>query len=281
MTLMAEFINPRSASPLQAPPKPQEPEIPPRYRPQEFPAPPPKRKSSKWLIILLVILAFGGVAAVAWQEYSNRDAQTAPEVVLDQPLEKEESEDESPKDIPDAPGTKTYENGFLGVEFSYPETWTAMEGVNGESVRITSPEFAYTTIDNSQVQGMFKIYVRKGARSIDGKYIGRGYAIEKSETLRYENPTASQRPDTYLSLFGLDEPTNFAYFFIAGNFELEKGDTLGPTYGQEPDTYIIAGGYSQADHTDDLQTNLMSPAYVKGSNAYKQARSILQSMRLR
>jgi hypothetical protein len=148
-------------------------------------------------------------------------------------------------------------------------------------VRLESPDFSYQTTSKGTVTGNFRIYIRKGARTVDGKYIGRGYAFQPSEKLVYAQPALGQRADTYLSLFGLDTPDNFAFFLIAGNYNLNKGDTLGPDYGKEIDTYIIAGGFSAKDQKDDLATNPVSTEMVKISNAYKQAQVILKSLQLR
>ena len=40
---------------------------------------------------------------------------------------------------------------------------------------------------------------------------------------------------------------------------LQKGDTLGPNYGREQGTFIIACGFSSKDLKDDLATNPVSP----------------------
>ena len=48
---------------------------------------------------------------------------------------------------------------------------------------------------------------------------------------------------------------NFAYFLVAGNFNLKKGDSLGPSYGKEANTFLVTGGYSARDLTDDFATN--------------------------
>ncbi len=236
----------------------------------------PVKKSNKKLLVLvivglltvmLVVYFFtNGKKSTKSTATSNTVAQTAPVV--------------AEKDVENSTETKEYENGFLGVKLSYPSNWTATDAP-GNGIRVESPNFSYQTLDKGKVTGNFRIYIRKGARSQESKYIGRGYAIEPSETLTYLKPALGQRPETLLTLFGLDTPDNFAYFLIAGNYTLAKGDTLGPDYGKEPETHIIVGGFSAKELEDDMATNTVSTELIKTSNAYKQAIEILKSLQLR
>lgn len=235
----------------------------------------PANKRKKYPIIVLFVLLLAGLGLAAYKIGSRKPAtQTAP-------AGQSENKTVSEKDVPDAPDTKAYENGFLGVKLSYPSNWTATESANKDAVRFESPEFRYQTLSQGEVTGNFRVYLRKGARDVDGKYIGRGYAMQPSEKLVYAQPAVGQRPDTFLSLFGLDTPDNFAFFLIAGNYNLVKGDTLGPTYGKELETYIITGGFASKELKDDLATNPVAPELVTTSNAYKQALDILKSLQLR
>ena len=67
---------------------------------------------------------------------------------------------------------------------------------------------------------------------------------------------------------------------VAGNFQLNKGDTLGPDYGKEPETFIVTGGYSSSVLTDDLATNKVPLDSYRQTNAYKQAIAIIKSLKL-
>jgi hypothetical protein len=181
-------------------------------------------------------------------------------------------------DLPSVSGTKTFNSSSLGIELTYPVGWTTTEASGG--VRIESPEFGYTTGIQGTIKGNFRVYIRKGARDVDSKYIGRGVAIKSSEKLAYTAPTSVQRKETNLSFFGLDNPDQFAYFLVAGNFNLNKGDSLGPNYGKESDTVIVTGGYSSKTLTDDFATNQVSADTFQQTNAYKQAIDILKSLKL-
>ncbi len=274
MYIMAEYTESSFKTPVQADDNPPQRIVP------DYPGKPGPRRSKKPLFIGLCIVLLAGLAFGGWKLFGSKKP-------LQQSTSKPSGQNESNqpsqtlnKDVPEAGGTKEYESGFLGVKVTYPDNWTATESENRDSVRIESPAFSYQTVDKGQVSGSFRIYIRKGARAEDSKYIGRGYAIKDSEKLTYSKPSLDQRKETNLSLFGLDKPTNFAFFLIAGNYSLKKGDTLGPNYGKEAETFIIAGGYSAKDLKDDLATNQVSPEMIESSSAYKQAIDILKSLQL-
>lgn len=236
---------------------------------------PVKKRSKKLLIVMLLglIILLGGIYVLSnenkkksiTQNKSNNISQTT--VVP------------AKKDVNDITETKIFENGFLGIKLTIPVSWNSTETENN-GVRIESPEFRYKTLTKGEVMGNFRINIRMSARVQDSKYIGRGYATQPSENLIYSKPALGQRANTFLTKFGLDTPDNFAYFLIAGNYNLTKGDTLGPDYGKEPDTYIISGGFSSKDLTDDFATNQVSIDFTKTSNAYKQAVDILKTLQL-
>jgi len=254
--------------------------------PLELPGgvPPIKRSSYKLptghgrrkkLVIGLVIVVLGGLGFGGWkvlQKHSQSQTTTNK-----QPAETKQATTKS-SDVPTTSELKSFKSIDLGLELAYPNTWTVNETAGG--VRLTSPDFSYPTTNKGNADGNFRVYIRKGARGIDSTYIGRGVAIKPSEKLIYDQPAADQRKDTLVSFFGLDTPDYFAYFFVAGNFELKPGDTLGPDYGKEPETFIVAGGYSATSMTDDLETNKVPLGTFVQTNAYKQAIGIIKSLKL-
>ncbi|HSX23702.1 MAG TPA: hypothetical protein VLE74_01250 [Candidatus Saccharimonadales bacterium] len=240
-----------------------------------------KRLAGKKLMVFIpvVVIVLSAAGFGVWKLFGSKKSATVASKSASQPQLSAEGTPPG-QDVPDTTKTQTYENGYLGVKLTYPSTWTATESDTKDSVRLESSSFSYATVGKGSVSGYFRIYIRKGARDVDSKYIGRGYAIQPSEKLTYTQPAAGQRADTNLSLFGLDTPDNFAFFMIAGNFSLKKGDSLGPNYGKEAETFIIAGGFSSKDLKDDLATNPVAPELLQSSNAYKQAVDILKSLQL-
>ncbi len=225
--------------------------------------------------VVLAAMIFGGIKLLGNKKPAENTTASTPQT------EQIASDDASENDVPDTDKTSAYENGFLGIKLTHPETWIATESETQDSVRLESPAFNYLTTDSKDVSGNFRIYVRKGARPADSKFIGRGVALQPSEKLTYTKPAVGQRTETNLTLFGIDTSDNFALFLIAGNYSLNKGDTLGPNYGKEAETYIIGGGFSSKELKDDLATNAVAPELLKSSNAYKQALEILKSLQLR
>ena len=245
-------------------------------RSQDIPPSPhdPKPKSKKPLVIVLIVLVLSA-AGIATVVFLRKDSAPSEQLLnqSNQTTEKVEFE------VSAAQGTKTYTNDRMRLSIDYPENWTVTE--QGNVTLIESQDFTYNTVSKGEVTGNFRIYIRQGAQSADSAYFGKGYAIVPSEKLIYSKPTTNQRKETFLSSFGLDTTDNFAYFLIAGNFELAKGDTLGPNYGKEPETYIIAGGYSSKDMKEGLETNQVPVDEYQESTAYKQAVEALKTIQIK
>lgn len=241
--------------------------------------PKPKKPWKKILIIVLVVIVLVALAFGGYRLFFSSDKQSsspAPQssVVTPKPTS-------NTTDIPGSTSTKEYENGFLGVTFVYPTNWKVTESENQDDIRVESPEFTYATVDKGNVKGYFRLYVRKGARDSETKYIGKGFAIAPSVKLVYSKPAAGQRTETLLTNFGIDDPSNFGFFMIAGNFDLKKGDSLGPSYGTERETYIIGGGYTTKALTDPLATNQVPVNNFQQTNSYKQAMEIVKSIQIK
>ncbi len=176
--------------------------------------------------------------------------------------------------------SESYTSNSLRLSFKYPSDWKVNEVDRG--IRVESPNFTFTSKGQGEVNGNFRVYIKKGARSIDGKFLGDGYAVSPSSKLEYSDPANGQRDSTWLTDFGLKTTDNFAYFVVQGNYELKKGATLGPSFAKEADAYLIAGGYSKPDLTDDLDMVLLPvDGDYNQSPQYKTATSIVQSLQLR
>jgi hypothetical protein len=235
---------------------------------------PPKRRRSKKpfaTLLFIIILCALGYGAFKWlgrqkpasqPQTNNTPAVTPPKTTQPQT----------------AAGTKTFTAETQAISFDHPDTWTVVE--KDGAITATSPDFDYQTNEGEQVNGHFKLYLRVSARAVDSKYIGRGIAMQPTETLTYTKPAPSQLKTTRLIFFGYDSTDNFAFFMITNNFNLKKGDTLGPSYGKEATTYIIAGGYATSATKDDLSFQMVSPDSFATTDAYKQALDILKSLQV-
>ncbi len=239
---------------------------------------PPKnlRPPKKFVYAVLGIAVLAGLVFAGWELFGSKNNNQGP---IAQPTAEPQQAVNTNNDVPQATNTKSYESDTIGIKLNHPDTWKVTE--SGGGVRLTSPNFTYQAVDGTEIDGHFRIYIRLGARSVDGKYIGRGVAIKPSEKLKYSDPLPGQRETTLLSSFGLDKTDNFGFFLIAGNFDLKKGDTLGPDYGKEADAFIVSGGYSSYELKDDMATSMMPAESYDQTNAYKQAVGIVQSLQLR
>ena len=234
-----------------------------------------RRRNFKLPLIIMgsiIVLIFAGFGA--WYFLFNK-----PEPSGSQAVEKAPETPKVVSDVPSASAIETYNSTALSISFKHPKTWKISEASGG--VRIESPDFTYRSIGAGDIAGNFRIYIRQGSRNVDGAYIGKGIAIKSSQKLTYTQPAPGQRTDTLLSFFGDNAIDNFSFFLIAGNFQLNLGDTLGPDYGKEADTYIVAGGYSSSSAVDDLATIPVSTDYYATTNAYKQAVAIIASLQLK
>ena len=252
-----------------------EPSETPAYRPSASKQPRRFPKKLFTTLFIILVLASGGFALWVFVLNKPDSGNNEPTKSAVTQAPKTETKD----DVPDAAATETYNSTALSIGFKYPKTWKVSEAEGG--IRVESPQFNYPAANLGNVDGMFRVYIRQGARKVDGKYIGAGLAIKPSEKLVYTQPAVGQRTDTLLSSFGADSTDIFTFFLIAGNFQLNKNDTLGPNYGSEPDAYIIAGGYTTTAATDDLAMNSVSLDYYSTTKAYKQALGIIGSLQLK
>ncbi len=239
----------------------------------------PRAPYKKIFLSLVFILTLALVAYGGWEFYNQNKATTIKQgsAVQDQSTPAS-TIDQTTNDTPTTTETKTFKASHPRISLTYPSHWVVTENDNG--LRVESPSFKYVTTDTGEVTGNFRIYIRQQARAPDSQYIGDAVAIKPSEKLAYNDPAVGQLPETNLIHFGITRTDHFAYFFIAGNYSLQQNDTLGPNYGKEPQTYIIAGGYSSPELTDDMATHKVSLDYYAKTNAYKQAVEIIKSLQL-
>lgn len=253
------------------------PETPPlRLDDENLPQPPQVKKPfpKGLLVVIVVVVVLAVAAAVGWFLFIRKPAPAStPAPTTDS------STTTSTDDVPQATNTESFTSNPYRITFQYPKTWTVTED-NDNSILIQSQSFTYKTADGQSKNGNFRVYVRKGATTADSEIIGKGVAIEPSQKLTYTKPTPAQRTETNLSLFGLNNTSNFAFLLITGNFNLKKGDTLGPNFGKEIETVIIGGGYSEPSMQPGMATNPVPVNGFQNTNAYKQAIAIIQSFEI-
>lgn len=237
-----------------------------------------RRSPKKFVIIVLVLVVLGALGYVGWSWHAHRKATPAapatPALAAATPTES----DSSATDSPNTSSLQPFQSAQLHLGVSIPSDWKATEKDGG--VTISSPGFTITNSDREQLKGSFTVYMRQGSRTTDGKYIGQGVAIKPTEKMAYAAPGNAQRKETQLTNFGAVTSDHFTFFMITGDYNLQKEGQLGGSYGREPDTYIIVGGFADSKRTDDLAfVNVPLEAYAK-SRAYAQAIAILKSIKI-
>lgn len=263
-----------SQNPNPQPPQPEDDLPVPMLDDEAVPRPPKLKKSPKGLIIVVIIIAVLAAAGIiGWLLFKEPEPATTP------PSTQSTQTTSSTNDVPEASNSETFTSSPYRITFQYPKTWTVTEN-NDNSVLVQSEDFTYKTQSGESKNGNFRVYIRKGATQADSDIIAKGVAMQNSQKLTYTKPTPAQRTETNLSFFGLDTDTNFAFLLITSNYDLKKGDTLGPNFGKEDDTILIGGGYSEPGLEPGMATNTVPPTVFDQTNAYKQAISIIQSMEI-
>ncbi len=241
------------------------------------PGGPGRRWSSrKFVIGFVVAVVLVGAGYALWHQLKNKPSsagQSAP--TASSQMDKKSA---STGDTPANGELKTYKSDLLSLEISHPSDWTVTEK---DGIRVTSPDFTYQTTDKGEVSGNFRVYIRRAARAVDGKYIGNGVATHPSEQLTYTNPGTSQRKTTNLTQFGSATSDHFTFVMITGDYNLKKDDTLGPNYGREPGTYILVGGYGTKAQTDDLDFSNVPLDHIDTKQAYTMGVNIIKSLNLK
>lgn len=245
-------------------------------------------RTSKWWRYPLVGLAslaliVGGFFGMSLLLSDDPETAETPAVIQEDTEEdtptQEEEDQYIEQNIPTEYQLQTTRTTTPRLEFTYPNTWELTEAEGGVTVR--SPEFSFSDSSGAVIEdGYFTVYMRQGARSQDSTYIGAGLASKPSEPLTYSDPALGQREQTSVSFFGTGGRPITDFFLVAGNFSLEPGDTLGPDFASEPDDYLIAGGYSSPELTDDIQMHPVETSFFTGTEAYRQALDIIKALKI-
>lgn len=239
----------------------------------------PKSMIIRRLFFLLLAIALIVVVLIAaWKLIPAKNSGPKP-VQNQQNQAQSTSADPVSLALGDTHLTQIYKSDALSLEFNYPQGWKVSEQDN--SIIVKSPSFDLQDKTGASSPTYFKVYIKKGATDAEGKYLGRGYAIAPSEKLVYTNPAPGQRKTSYLTDFGLDNPDNFAYLVVEGNFNLAKGDTLGPKFASEPDSFLLTGGFATDQQKDGLETVQLPMDSYKQNLAYKTGVQIIQSLQLK
>lgn len=239
----------------------------------------PKNSSSsntkKYLIVALILIVVSSAAGfAAWKLLLAKSNPTAANTVSETENQNEAPAENTLNDL-----TQEYTSDRLLVDIKYPAAWKAEEDA-GEII-VYSPETEVTAANGETVPVEFKVLIKQGADKTDSEYLGRGFAVEKSEPIKYNDPATGQRQKTFVTNFGLDSSDNFAYFIVQGNFNLKKDETLGPDFAGEADAILVSGGFYSKDSEDKTKLISLDPDNYKSDETYLTAIEIVKTLRLR
>jgi hypothetical protein len=261
---------------IQTPPQPQASPQPAPQRPFSYPK--PKRSKAPLILLILVILLIVG-GGVYWffavgpgHKKSSKQNTTA----SSQNTTNNSSQSSSSSE--DASGNKTFKSTKLGLEFTYPGSWTVKENTDKSEIIITSPSVSYAKKDGTTTKGVFTLKMRNGLVPDSMKpTIQNAVAVLPSEVIAYTAPTTQQRQYTNISFGG--SGTNINFFIVSGSAAFKANDSFGSSIDLQGSVYLFAGGFG-TDANDALSFDAVPQADFVNSTSYKQALAIVESLKV-
>lgn len=231
--------------------------------------------TKKYLVMISVfvlIIAAGGFAA--WKFLLSEERPGTQEV----PAEESQPENNA-KITPDGELSQEYKSDRLLIDIKHPASWKVDED-SGE-ITVYSPEAEIADSSGKSIPAEFRLLIKLGATETDSEYLGRGFAIAKSEPIKYTDPSPNQRNSSLITGFGLDSSSHFAYFVVQGNFNLSKDETLGQDFASEADEVLVSGGFYSKDSEDETKLVALDTDTYKENETYQTAVEIVKTLRLR
>jgi hypothetical protein len=155
-------------------------------------APQRKRKRAKRLVVALVIVVM--LASLAggayWLFFRSKPAAKQPTP---------NSNNQQTSDATTTKATKHYSSTEFGLEFDYPEDWTAAETAGSGTLTVRSPATQLKNANGQKVTGQVLLTFRNKQQTLTEFNEGNAVAARESEKINYAKPSSTQRGSTYLS----------------------------------------------------------------------------------
>lgn len=181
--------------------------------------------------------------------------------------------------------TLHYVSKPLNLEFDYPVDWRLSSSAANTTIKISSSPFKLTDSTGMTHAATINLSINSSNENSFSYDISPSQPISvDSETLKYSNPTASQRPTTNVSFVGSNEnaANEINAIFVSGNNVYHKGETV--------DSHNYAAITPQISMNVDLCAGglckqALNTATFKLSNwhdgaEFIKARSLIESLRL-
>lgn len=231
--------------------------------------------TKKYLIAATILIIIGAGGFALWK-FVLADNQPSDQST---PIASEEQSEEANDDKPANVLSQEYSSDSLMIDIKHPANWKVDES-SGEII-VYSPAQEVEDASGESLASEFRVLIKQGAGEPDSEYLGRGFAISKSEPIKYTDPASSQREESFLTNFGLDSPAYFSYFVVQGNFNLKKDETLGKDFASGADEILVSGGFYSKDSEDKTQLVSLDPDKFQANETYKTAIEIVKTLRLR
>lgn len=228
--------------------------------------------TKKYIIVTAVLTIVIFAAGFAVWKFLIHEDQVDPVASEDRSVS--EITEESANEL-----SQQYVSDRMMIDVKHPSNWKATEENN--KIEIFSPETEVLDAEGNKLPAVFKVFIKLGAERSDSEYLGRGFAVKKSEPISYEDPALNQRKDSLVTGFGLDSSDHFAYFVVQGNFNLKKNESLGGEFAGKADEILVSGGFYSEESEDRTKLVAMSPDSYSSNELYKTAIEIIKTLRLR
>lgn len=164
-------------------------------------APQRKRNRAKRLLkvaVTLVVLAVVAGAAY-WLFFRAKPAPKQPAAAT---TNQQTSETTTSK------ATKHYSSTVFGLEFDYPDDWTAAETAGSGTLTVRSPATQLKAADGQKVTGQVVLTFRNKSQTLTEFNEGNAVAARESTKINYAKPSSTQRGSTYLSFLRYARTSN-------------------------------------------------------------------------
>lgn len=190
-------------------------------------APKRKRSRAKLLVkVLVTLVVLVGLSAGAyWLVFRHKPA----------PKPSTSATPQQTNETTTTKATKHYSSTAFGLEFDYPEDWTATEANGNGTLTVRSPATQLKSATGQKVTGQVVLTFRNKQQTLTEFNEGNAVAARESVKINYAKPSSTQRGSTYLSFLRYARTSN--------------GQALDGVYVTGDNGYQIGQAIPKADFT--------------------------------
>lgn len=240
-------------------------------------------RSKKWLIVaivlLLVVIAGLAVAYFVLNKKSEPAAPTATSNVAttdtSQTPEATTPEATTPAEL------KDYTSSDFNLGFKYPSDWTVDEST--KAITVTSPVETLPGADGQDEMGAVVLTIQPKQKTIPAFKSGNAVAVLDSKKVKYSQPAAGQRANTYITYAQYSTTTTkgaLDAMFITGNYGYKRPQTILESDVTKIDPLVTVSfvGCDKAPCDPAAQATQLSGETFTGSELYTTVENMLTSL---